>query len=54
VDVPALGSVLLFDIGGAVAATGLGLTFIWSSMRNTRALYRAEPRPGYVYEARIE
>jgi archaetidylinositol phosphate synthase len=37
---------LLFDIGGAVAITGLALTFIVSAVANTRALYAAEPLPG--------
>jgi hypothetical protein len=36
---------LLFDIGGAVAIAGLGLTFIVSTVANTRALYKAEPLP---------
>ena len=37
--------VLLFDVGGAVAAAGLLATFIVSAIRNTRTLYRAEPLP---------
>jgi phosphatidylglycerophosphate synthase len=36
---------LLFDVGGAVAIAGLGLTFIVSTIANTRALYKAEPLP---------
>ena len=35
----------LFDIGGAIGAAGLVLTFVWSTIRHTRALYLAEPRP---------
>jgi archaetidylinositol phosphate synthase len=37
---------LLFDVGGIVAICGLVVTFIASAVANTRALYRAEPRPG--------
>jgi phosphatidylglycerophosphate synthase len=33
----------LFDVGGSVATVGLGITFLTSVARNTRALYRAEP-----------
>ena len=36
---------LLFDIGGAIATVGLCAAFIFSSIRNTRALYKAEPIP---------
>ena len=39
------GPVRLFDIGGIVATCGLLTAFIVSSVRNTRALYRAEPIP---------
>jgi hypothetical protein len=35
----------LFDIGGVVATLGLGIAFVVSSIRNTRALYIAEPMP---------
>lgn len=35
----------LLDIGGVVATTGLVAAFAASSMRNARALYRAEPIP---------
>jgi len=34
---------LLFDVGGVVAAIGLVVTFFVSAIRNTRALYIAEP-----------
>ena len=37
---------LLFDVGGAVAIAALFLTFVTSSVMNTRLLYRAEPLPG--------
>jgi phosphatidylglycerophosphate synthase len=36
---------LLFDLGGIVAIIGLIAAFIFSSIRNTRILYRAEPMP---------
>ncbi|MEQ1726940.1 MAG: CDP-alcohol phosphatidyltransferase family protein [Vicinamibacterales bacterium] len=35
----------LFDVGGAAGVAGLLLAFIVSSVRNTRALYVAEPVP---------
>jgi hypothetical protein len=35
---------LLFDVGGAIAAAGLGLTFAVSAFRNGIALYREERR----------
>ena len=46
------GSVRLFDIGGVIAACGLVAAFIVSSVRNTRALYLAEPLPRETREAR--
>jgi archaetidylinositol phosphate synthase len=36
---------LLFDVGGVVAAAGLCCAFTFSAIRNTRALYKAEPLP---------
>jgi archaetidylinositol phosphate synthase len=36
---------LLLDVGGAVGAAGLVMVFILSAIRNTRALYLAEPLP---------
>jgi len=36
----------LFDVGGVVGAIGLAGTFVYSAVRNTRTLYRAEPMPG--------
>ena len=35
----------LFDVGGVIGAAGLFLTLVYSAVRNTRALYRAEPIP---------
>ncbi len=40
-----LGPFLLFDIGGLIGALGMGVVFVLSAARNTRALYRAEPLP---------
>jgi archaetidylinositol phosphate synthase len=37
---------LLFDIGGVVAIAGLFSAFIFSAIRNSRALYHAEPIKG--------
>jgi uncharacterized membrane protein len=36
---------LLFDVGAAVAIVGLAVTFVVSAVRNTRALFAAEPLP---------
>lgn len=38
-------SFTLFDVGGAIGAIGLLLVFAYSAIRNTRALYLAEPLP---------
>jgi phosphatidylglycerophosphate synthase len=38
-----LASYKLFDVGGAIAILGLTIAFVASAMRNTTALYRAEP-----------
>ena len=35
----------LLDVGGLIAVAGLILVFVASAIRNTRALYRAEPLP---------
>lgn len=35
----------LLDVGGLIAAAGLCLAFVASALRNTRALYLAEPLP---------
>ncbi|MGE3958267.1 MAG: CDP-alcohol phosphatidyltransferase family protein [Vicinamibacterales bacterium] len=37
--------VRLFDLGGVIAAAALAATFVFTSVRNTRALYEAEPMP---------
>jgi phosphatidylglycerophosphate synthase len=38
------GPFLLFDIGGIIAVAGLIVAFLVSAIRNTRLLYRAEPK----------
>jgi archaetidylinositol phosphate synthase len=38
------GPFLLFDVGGVVAIAGLLSAFLYSTIRNARLLYRAEPR----------
>jgi phosphatidylglycerophosphate synthase len=45
VDVQGLGTVRLFDIGGAVAVAGMVVAFVAAAARNTRHLYAAEPLP---------
>lgn len=45
VDVPALGVMRLFDIGGLIGAAGLIVACVVAAVRNTRALYVAEPLP---------
>ena len=40
-----LGPFQLFDVGGLIGAIGMGVVFVLSSARNTRALYLAEPLP---------
>jgi len=42
----------LFDIGGVAAALGLSVAFAAAAIRNTRALYLAEPVPVRVDERR--
>jgi archaetidylinositol phosphate synthase len=44
VRVAGKGPYLLFDLGGIVAIAGLLTAFVYSAIRNTRLLYRAEPR----------
>jgi hypothetical protein len=39
---------LLFDIGGTVAIVSLLATFVASSIRNGRILYRQEPLPAHA------
>jgi archaetidylinositol phosphate synthase len=41
-----LGEFQLFDIGGVIAILGMLTVFVFSAVRNTRALYKAEPLPG--------
>jgi hypothetical protein len=43
VTVPTVGKVALFDVGGAIAATGLCIALLAAVVRNTRALAAAEP-----------
>jgi archaetidylinositol phosphate synthase len=38
-------TVLLFDVGGVVAAAGLASLFVLSAARHTKTLYKAEPLP---------
>ncbi len=45
VEIGALGSARLFDIGGLVAVAGLVTAFLIGALRNTRALYVEEPLP---------
>jgi phosphatidylglycerophosphate synthase len=45
VTIGGLESVRLFDLGGVVAMTGLAAVFVASAVRNTRALFVAEPIP---------
>jgi archaetidylinositol phosphate synthase len=37
---------LLLDVGALIATVGLAVVFVVSAVRNTRALYLAEPLPG--------
>jgi phosphatidylglycerophosphate synthase len=46
-------SIRLFDLGGCIAAAGLLVAFTASSIRNARALYRAEPLPVRSEESRV-
>ena len=43
----------LFDLGGVVAAFALTMTFVIASVRNTRALYLAEPMPIRTDDRRV-
>jgi archaetidylinositol phosphate synthase len=45
VSIGPLDSVQLFDLGGVVALAGFVIAFTVSAVRNTRALYAAEPLP---------
>ena len=44
---------LLFDVGGVIAAIGLLVTLVVSAIGHTRELYRAEPIPGRP-DSRVE
>jgi len=45
ISLGALGSIRLFDLGGAIAAAGMAFVFVVSAIRNTLALSAADPRP---------
>jgi phosphatidylglycerophosphate synthase len=45
-------SIKLFDVGGVVATAGMLIAFVTASIRNTRALYLAEPLPAQDGESR--
>jgi archaetidylinositol phosphate synthase len=45
VGLGSIGRFLLFDVGGIIAITGMVLAMTVSTVRNTRALYKAEPLP---------
>jgi len=45
VQLGALGVFRLFDVGGIIGIAGLGLKFVVSAVRNSRALYLAERLP---------
>lgn len=46
VSIPVFGPMHLFDVGAACALPGLAAAFVSASIRQTRALYLQEPRPG--------
>jgi phosphatidylglycerophosphate synthase len=54
VQVGALGTFRLFDVGGVLAATGLLIAFVAASVRNARVLYQAEPLPGRAQTAAVD
>lgn len=45
VELGTFGALRLFDLGGLIAAAGLGVALLVAVSRNTRALARLEPRP---------
>jgi phosphatidylglycerophosphate synthase len=45
ISLGALGSIRLFDLGGAIAAAGMAFVFVVSAIRNILALSAADPRP---------
>jgi hypothetical protein len=44
VDLAGLGAVRLWDLGGAIGAAGMVITFVITSAKNVRALYLEETR----------
>lgn len=44
-DLGSMGKHRVFDVGGGIAAVGLGGAFVWSAVRQVKALYEAEPLP---------
>lgn len=53
VSIGQLPQLLLFDVGAGVSIAGMLVAFVVSSVRNTRALHRAEPLPMRSSIARI-
>jgi phosphatidylglycerophosphate synthase len=45
VHIGGVGRFLLFDAGGVISIIGMAFALVVSSIRNTRALYQAEPLP---------
>ncbi len=43
VHIGGYGPFLLFDVGGVIAIIGMVVVMLYSAVRNTRALYKAEP-----------
>ena len=54
VSLPWVGIQRLFDVGGAVAIAGFAAAFMFSAVRQTIALYRAEPRPAAAGAASLD
>lgn len=52
ISVGILGTVRLFDLGGIAAIAGLVVAFVVAAVRNTRALYAADPLPAPTRESR--
>lgn len=44
VDMPGIGPIRLWDLGGVIGAIGMAATFVIASMQNVRALYLEETR----------
>lgn len=45
IELPSAGSYLLFDVGAVCGLAGMAVTLTVSALRNTIALYKAEPLP---------